>query len=152
MLFSKFDITRRGASTIGEFKRRGRRGKKYCNYARIITATLSEISRLNFLFSRIAFKDPRYFIHIYPSNMTNWLAQKSPPDPHKKTVTKPQCFSSTKVNSTVISYECFDLGVTEVGRNGNLSRAMQHVYSRYSLRFPAFYPASLPETGRAPCM
>ena len=34
MLFSKFDITRRGASTIGEFKRRGRRGKKYCNYAR----------------------------------------------------------------------------------------------------------------------
>ena len=36
MLFSKFDITRRGASTIGEFKRRGRRGKKYCNYARYI--------------------------------------------------------------------------------------------------------------------
>ena len=37
MLFSKFDITRRGTSTIGEFKRRGRRGrrgKKYCSYAR----------------------------------------------------------------------------------------------------------------------
>ncbi len=31
VLFSKSDIARRGASTIGEFKRRGTGGKRYCN-------------------------------------------------------------------------------------------------------------------------
>ena len=37
-LFSKSDIARRGASTIGEFKRRGRGGKRYCNLPSISNA------------------------------------------------------------------------------------------------------------------
>ena len=65
MLFSKFDITRRGASTIGEFKRRGRRGKKYCNYANYICIYIY-IYKLNLVRS-----EPPYFSKIFPVKMNN---------------------------------------------------------------------------------